>query len=162
MAVLLSAGAMACGCSGGREAVSGTDIAPVAPRSSVPAGIMPKGVAYRMSGDYADNVPITLSASEEIASYPAPSDVWDGARPIPLADGWWLDRRGVGERSVFTRYTYTEYAALKSAPARSDLLASVIAGARVTEVMQLPVTTSEALADTAAVNAYIRTHCRAM
>ncbi len=120
--------------------------------------MMPKGQVYRMSGDYARNVAITLAADGTVQSYPAPTDITPSSAPVELDGGWWLDRRGVTDRSVFTRYTLQEYAALKEAPTPAELLAAVIPGARVTAVMKLPVTTREALADTAAVNSYIATH----
>lgn len=115
----------------------------------------PKGVVYRMSGDYSDNVPVTLGADGSLVSYPAPTDIRDGSRPLPLADGWWLDRRGVTSSTVFTRYTYAGYASLKQAPEPAALLDAVIPGARVTVVRQLPMTTQEAVADTAAVNRWL-------
>lgn len=119
--------------------------------------MMPKGQVYRMSGDYAENVAVTLGADGNILSYPAPTDITPASAPVELADGWWLDRRGVSDSSVFTRYTLQEYAVLEAAPTPAELLAAVIPGARVTVVMKLPVTTREALADTAAVNSYIAT-----
>jgi len=124
--------------------------------------VMPKAVAYRMSGDYAANVPVNLGADGSLVSYPAPSDVSEASMPLPLADGWWLDRRGVGRNSVFTRYTYAEYSALKTVPSPAQLLASVIPGAAVTEVLSLPMTPGEAAADTAAVNDYIRVNAPAI
>lgn len=108
-----------------------------------------------MSGDYADNVPVTLAPDGAIISYPAPTDLTDRSTPLPLADGWWLDRRGISANSVFTRYTYSEYRALPAAPTPTELKASVIPGARVTATLQLPMTVSEATADTAAANAAI-------
>lgn len=113
----------------------------------------PKATAYRMSGDYADNVPITLGPDGSIISYPAPTDLTDRSTPIPLADGWWLDRRGITANSVFTRYTYSQYRALAAPPAPDRLRAAIIPGARVTVVQTLPMSLSQALADTAAVNA---------
>lgn len=115
----------------------------------------PQAVAYRMSGDYSDNVPVTLAADGAIISYPAPGDLTDLSAPLPLADGWWLDRRGISANSAFTRYTYSEYRALPAAPTPAELKASVIPGARVTATLQLPMTVPEATADTAAVNAAI-------
>lgn len=124
--------------------------------ADTPVGVSaPKAVAYRMSGDYADNVPVTLAADGAIISYPAPGDLTDLSAPLPLADGWWLDRRGISANSVFTRYTYSEYRALPAAPTPAELKASVIPGARVTATLQLPMTVSKATADTAAANAAI-------
>ena len=117
---------------------------------------MPKAVAYRMSGDYSDNVPIALNPDGSVRSYPAPTDLGDASEPVKLAGGWWLDRRGVGLGSVFTRYTYADYRALPQAPTPRELLDAVIPGARVTAVERLPLTLNEALADTAAVNRMLK------
>lgn len=119
--------------------------------------VMPKAVIYRTSGDYNMNVPVTLNESgTALVSYPAPSDVAHGQTPIPLADGYLLDRRGIGRNTAFTSYTYSEYAALKAAPSPQELMKSIIPGARVTEAVRLPMTATTAEADTAAVNAMIR------
>lgn len=121
-----------------------------------PVAARQRALAFRMSGDYADNVPLTLAADGTLASYPAPSDISADSAPLPLADGWWLDRRGVTEETVFSRYTLSQYAALKDVPAPQELLASVIPGAKVTAVAPLPMYQQEALADTAAVNEWLR------
>lgn len=119
---------------------------------------MPKAVIYRTSGDYIDNVPITLSANgKEVVSYPAPTDLTDQSTPVPLIDGWLLDRRGVSKNSVFTDYTYAQYRQLKQAPTPEELLKHVIEGARVTATVNINMTTTEAEADTAAVDSIIRT-----
>lgn len=115
----------------------------------------PRAVAYRTDGNFADNVPVQVSPEGVLLSYPAPSDV-RGAAPLPLADGYLLDRRGVGPNTVFTRYTYAAYGALPEAPQPEEILSSVIPGSRVTSAVELPMTMEEAVADTAAVNAYIR------
>lgn len=115
----------------------------------------PAAVAYRTNGDYADNVPVNISADGELTSYPAPGDLRN-ASPVPLADGYWLDRRGVGRNTVFTRYTYNGYSALPEAPLPDQIKQNIIAGSHVTSLIVLPMTIDEALSDTAAVNAYIR------
>lgn len=121
-----------------------------------PARMIPKALIYKMSGEYADNVPITLNDQRTAPlSFPAPGDLGAFARPLPLAGGYWLDRRGISANSVFTCYTYAEYAALPQAPAIAELMASVIPGAVITEIVQLPVTVSAAVNDTAAVNSMI-------
>lgn len=114
----------------------------------------PRAVVYRTNGDYRDNVPVNVSAAGVLLSYPAPADV-RGAEPVALADGYLLDRRGVGDNTVFTRYTYSEYGALSEAPQPEEIEESIIAGSRVTKTIVLPMTVDEALADTAAVNAFI-------
>jgi hypothetical protein len=120
------------------------------------AAFLPKAAIYRMSGDYHLNVPISVSASGELLSYPDPMDIRPGATPIPLAEGYWLDRRGVSELTRFTSYTYDEYSQLEKAPSAESLMAHVIAGATLTEVVLLPMRPNEAAKDTAAVNSIIR------
>lgn len=124
------------------------------PGANMPA---PKARIYRMNGPYAQNVPIQLNAARtEIVSFPAPSDLTSYSTPIPLADGWYLDRRGVGENTAFTRYTYAEYSALPTAPTTTELLNSIIPEARITTIRTLDMTTREAVNDTAALNRRIR------
>ena len=137
----------------GADAPAGVDAGAPAEAERTVGITAPKAVAYRMSGDYADNVPVTLAADGVIISYPAPGDLTDRSAPLPLTDGWWLDRRGISANSVFTRYTYSEYRALPATPTPAELKASVIPGARVTVTLQLPMTVAEATADTAAANA---------
>lgn len=115
--------------------------------------VIPKAVAYRMSGPYADNVPVNVNAAGKIVSYPAPSDLGPGSTPVDLGGGWWLDRRGVSTNSVFTHYTYNEYRTLTAAPSPDELEAAIIPGAKVTEAVALPMTLSEAEADLPAARA---------
>lgn len=117
----------------------------------------PMAVAYRTNGDYHSNVPVNVSATGQLLSYPAPADLRD-AEPLPLTGGYLLDRRGIGPNTVFTRYTYAQYSALPQAPAPDSILAAVIPGARVTASVTLPFTLAEALADTTAVNNWLKTH----
>ena len=102
------------------EAVSSPVVA------SSPLRMLPKAVIYKTKKDYNNLVPITLDASRtKVLSYPAPTDLVN-ARPTPLADGYLLDNRGIGVNSVFTGFTYDEYAALPQAPSIEELLASVV------------------------------------
>lgn len=117
---------------------------------------MPRARVYRMNGNYADNVPVGTDGNGRIISYPAPTDVSAASRPMQLAGGWWLDRRGVGQHTVFTRFTYEEYAALPQSPSVAQLREAIIPGARVTAVEELPWTLREAVTDTAAVNAWLQ------
>ena len=123
--------------------------------ASAPVQAMAKAVVYRMSGDYAGNVAIALTADGKVLSYPDPSDLTPESAPVSLGDGWWLTRCGITPTSVFTRYTYASYMALPSAPSPAELLEAVIPDARVTECRALQMTTAEALADTAAVKAQL-------
>lgn len=117
---------------------------------------VPKAQIYKTNGNYIDNVAITLSQDRKsIISYPAPSDVSVNSQPIALADGYLLDRRGVGKNSAFLKITYSEYSKLKSSPSPAQLMEMIIPDAAVTALVRLPMTTSEAVADTAQVNQII-------
>lgn len=127
-------------------------------KSGVIASPVPKAVVYKMYGNAgAENVPVQMSPSGngQVLSYPAPSDVV-GQEPVALADGYLLDRRGVSANSRFLKWTYAEYGAMQQAPTPEELKAAIIPGAGVTDIHVLDMTTSQALADTAAVNAEIR------
>lgn len=120
------------------------------------AAHLPNGVAFRMSGDYADHVGVQIDAAGQLVSYPAPTDILPDAAAMSLGDGWWLSRQGVTSNTVFTRWTFEEYRNMKSAPTPAEILAAVIPGAKVTMVQTLPMNQTEAFADTAAVCAYLR------
>ena len=125
------------------------------PVNSKPVSSLPRAVVYRMSGDYADNVPVTLRPDGTLLSFPAPTDISDNSRPVKLANGWWLDRRGVSNGTVFLRYTYSEYSKLPEVPSQNELKEAILPGARVVEAISLPMTLQEAIADTTAVNLYL-------
>lgn len=117
---------------------------------------MPKALLYKTSGNYNDKVPVQVSAdSGQLISFPAPTDIPANPEPIRLVYGWLLSPVGVSANSVFTRWTYAEYRALAAPPSPDEILAAIIPGAKVTMTMQAPMTQSEALADTTAVNEFI-------
>lgn len=121
------------------------------------ASTAPKAIIYKTNGSYNANVAINLNASRDaLVSYPAPGDVSVNSQPLVLADGYLLDRRGVGQNTAFISMTYSEYSKLKSAPSPEELMKMIITDARITSLVRLPMTTSEAAADTAAVNQLIR------
>lgn len=105
---------------------------------------MPKASLFRMTGDYARNVAVTLNADGSLAYYPAPGDITSVSAPVEVGDGWWLNRQGLGPNSVFTDWTFEQYRALKATPPQSEIKAHIIPGARVSEFKQLPITASEA------------------
>lgn len=92
--------------------------------------VSPEVFVYKTRKDYSDNVPVIMDSSKtRIISYPAPSDLKIGNRlavPTRLKDNMFLDNRGIGPNAVFLSYTYSEYAALESAPAMEVLLNSII------------------------------------
>lgn len=145
-------GQMASGCRSPKEAAAESSMSATidAPVSMVGPNVqaMPSAIVYRTSADYADKVPVTLSPDGgKVVNYPAPTDLSANSTPILLGDGYLLDRRGIGRYTVFTTYTYDEYRRLKQAPTPDELLAAVIPGSGVTEIISLPVTASQAWAD---------------
>ena len=106
--------------------------------SSKPLAYIPNATAFRMSGDYANNVAVTLAPSGELIYFPAPGDITADSEPVELGEGWWLNNQGIGPNSVFTKYTFAEYAALPSVPSIEQLKQSIIPGAKVTDFMELP------------------------
>lgn len=101
--------------------------------------IVPNATIFRMSGDYSSNVAVTLNSDGFLIYFPAPSDITADSEPIELTDGWWLNRQGLGPNSVFTKYTFAEYAALPETPSPSQLKLEIIPGARVTEFKELQI-----------------------
>lgn len=134
---------------------------PVSVSSSHVAGshadALPKAVIYKTSGDFNDNVAVTLDASgKALVSYPAPSDVSASSCPVPLRNGWLLDRRGaIGAHTAFLDCTYARYAAMPSAPSQSEIMNCIIPGAMVTRYIVLPVSANAALADPGLCDMYI-------
>lgn len=151
-----------CGCATKKEQQPAPELiqAPERVIGNGPVKAVPRAVVYRMAGDAtAANVPMQLDANGNIVSYPDPRDV-RGAEPIALGDGWLLDRRGISEQSVFTRYTYAQYSALAASPTLADLRDAIIPGARPVDIHRLDMTPSQAAADTAAVKAAIAAFSR--
>lgn len=124
-------------------------------RDSKPRNAMPKATAFRISGDYAGHVAITLSPGGQLQYFPDPSDITPNSRPVDLGNGWWLNTQGISASSVFTTYTFDEYAKLKSVPSPDKLKAAVIPGARVTEMQQLPFSVSEARQNLDSIKSYL-------
>lgn len=117
----------------------------VDPIGSRPLGMVLKATAFQMSGDYSNNIAITLNEDGTLAYYPAPSDITEASRPIALGNGWWLNRQGLGPNSVFTKYTFDEYEKLPSVPSQADLKAAIIPGAKVSGWKRLSYPAGEAL-----------------
>lgn len=140
-------------CSGKKEAASATAGAneEAIIRKNVIGGVevrsIPNATVFKMSGDYADNVAVTLNPDGTLAYYPAPSDITVNSSPVALADGWYLNRQGLGSGSVFLTYTFEQYRNLPKAPSHEELLEAVIPGSSVTEFMTLPVSATEAFSN---------------
>jgi hypothetical protein len=99
-----------------------------APASPSPPG--PRVLVYKTKGDYANLVPVALSADKTgIVAYPHPSDVKIGkayATPTRLAKGYLLDNRGIGKNVAFLSMTYAGYGALDTLPSLRRLYGLVI------------------------------------
>lgn len=122
------------------------------------AAYLPKAVIYRTTGDCPELVPVSVDASgNALISYPAPSDLSQASTPLQLADGWWLDRRGISPATRFTTYTYAQYSAMAEAPDPAEIMRHLDADCRIAEIRELPMDISAASADTAAVNRLITT-----
>lgn len=106
--------------------------------------MIPKATAFKMNGNYADNVAVTLDAAGNLVYFPAPGDITANSAPLDLGEGWWLNRQGLGQNSVFTTYTFADYAALPQAPSPEQIKAAIIPGSEVVEMVVLPFTVSEA------------------
>ena len=117
----------------------------VEPIGSRPLGTILKATAFKMTGDYSNNVAITLNEDGTLAYYPATSDITENSRPVELEDGWWLNRQGLSPNSVFTRYTFEEYENLSSVPTQEELKAAIIPGARVSDWKRLSYPAGEAM-----------------
>lgn len=99
---------------------------------------LPMQLAYKMKGDYANLVPVTMDSNhEEIISYPDPCDINSNQRPVALGDGWYLDRRGISMNTAFLDYTYEAYAALKKAPTIEELKAHIIDKEGIKDIVSL-------------------------
>mgnify|MGYP003290698370 CR=1 FL=1 len=84
-------------------------------------------IIYKTRADYSNLVPVTMNSERtRIVSYPAKSDIRPSAKPVALADGWYLDKRGIGQNTVFTDYTYEAYSSLEKTPSISELMEHII------------------------------------
>ena len=120
------------------------------------ADAFPNATAFRMSGDYSQNVAVTLSPEGELLYFPAPSDITADSEPTELKDGWWLNNQGLGPNSVFTKYTFAEYASLPEAPSPQQIKLSILPAARVTDFIELPMKISDARDNIKEVNDYLK------
>ncbi|MGN0213300.1 MAG: hypothetical protein ACI4AH_00650 [Muribaculaceae bacterium] len=121
------------------------------------AAAMPAAIVYKTRADYRDKVPVNIDGrTGQITGYPDPCDLHPGVTPLPLTDGYLLDRRGITPTVAFTSYTYEEYSALKSVPSREQLKQRIIDRTPLVAMYRLPMSATDAEADTAKVNQIIR------
>lgn len=87
-------------------------------------------IIYKTTGDYYNNVPVTLNeAKDRIVAFPAPGDLLilgKPALPVKLKSGFLLDSRGIGPGAVFTSYTYDEYSAMEAPPSLREMYDRII------------------------------------
>lgn len=132
--IVIALGAAACsGCS---PRVSDIVLAePIMPANiGTPVKALPSHIIYKMSGDYANLVPVTIDQDGKLISFPDPIDIRESQKPVPLGNGWYLDRRGVGKNTAFTSYTYEEYHGLASAPSPAEIMEHIVARNAITEI----------------------------
>lgn len=108
-------------------------------------GYIPRATVFKMSGPYADKVAVTLDAQGNLTYYPAPGDITEASKPVYLKDGWWLNCQGLSAGSVFTDWTFTDYAALPATPSPSEIKAHIIPGATVTAMERTTVPVTQAM-----------------
>lgn len=140
---LIAPVALLLGCSSHNNTIT-IPVASVPVQQTGMVAVRPQATAFRMSGDYADKVAVTYDSNGRLVYYPAPTDISKASRPIDLGNGWWLNRQGLSANSVFTRWTFDEYKALKKAPTAEEIKEALIPGACVTDMQTLPVPASEA------------------
>lgn len=101
----------------------------------------PPVIIYKMKADYSNNIPVILSADKKsVIRYPAPGDLFfEGkiSRPTALANGFYLDNRGVNENVAFVSFTYDDYLNFKKAPTAEELFNAVIDDNPLLEIYQL-------------------------
>ena len=125
------------GCSALRKEAKSPSVAAQPQTEAQPVAVIASGsttrqagppvVIYKTTRDYSRNVPVTLNADgTKIVSYPAVSDVRSLPYPTPLADGYLLDNRGIGQHVAFLSYTYEEYASLPQTPTSDELFDKII------------------------------------
>lgn len=117
---------------------------------------LPRAVVYKVDPEYIDKVPVGMNPGKtKMTSFPAVTDIKDNTSPLPMAGGFLLDRQGVGVNTMFLVWTRDEYSSMEVTPKVSQIREAIDPASFIGVVVQLPMTTSEALADTAAVNRII-------
>ena len=128
----------------GSDTQNQSEILEPATLTPIQSRYMPKATAFRMSGDYADNVAVTVGADGNLTYFPDPKDITADSEPLNLGNGWWLNRQGLGKNSVFTKYKFDEYAELPQVPSLQQLKNAIIPGARFNQIIELPYSIGEA------------------
>lgn len=123
----------------GITACKTTTPAPEKAAANRPAAVAsPTVYVYKMKADYSRLVPVILDPTRSrIVSYPHPNDLKAGDAlrlPTALADGYWLDNKGITPQVAFLKYTYEEYSRLKQAPSMEELMDNIADKNPLTEI----------------------------
>jgi hypothetical protein len=85
----------------------------------------PPTLVYKTRADYADYVPVRMNDTRtEVVFCPDPRDLRkpDGYNePIALAQGYFVDNRGIDTNIAFLKLTYQDYANLTRRPTQREL-----------------------------------------
>ena len=118
---------------------------------------LPKAKIYKVNPYYVDKVAVSMSPDKSrLISFPAPSDVTDATSPVGLIDGYYLDCQGIGINTMFLQWTRHEYNRMSQTPSKAQIMEAILPASYIEEIIELPLTTSLALSDTATVNNMIR------
>jgi|JI102314A1RNA_FD_contig_81_326421_length_942_multi_1_in_0_out_0_2 hypothetical protein len=90
----------------------------------------PPLIIYKTKKNYFHNVPFNLTDDKKsIGNYPHPVDVFYKSKlayPTELANGYFIDNRGISIYSAFSSYDYETYSKLKVAPSELDIMQKII------------------------------------
>lgn len=126
-------------------------------RNTTYSSMLPRAIIYKVDKRYRDKVPVAMDGGKmRLISFPAPTDVRESTAPIELADGYLLDRQGVGVNTVFLEWTRDEYSAMHATPSVAAIKEAIIPMSYVSVLVELPMTTQEAAADIEYVNSLIK------
>lgn len=99
-------------------------------------------IIYKTKQDFSQNVPISMNKERtKITGFPAPSDIIINGvlqTPIQLEDGYFYDRRGISNNTVFIKLTYQAYSKLAKNPSIPQLMDLIIEKHPITEVYSCP------------------------
>ena len=113
------------------------------------AAYIPRATVFKMSGPYADKVAVTLTPDGRLSYFPAPSDITPESAPVYVGNGWWLNRQGIGAGSVFTSWTFDEYARLPKTPSPEEIRSHILPDAEVTAFKRTTVLQTNAMKELA-------------
>lgn len=150
-AILVTIMSLFFGACGVKKEVShntGNELPTLSPKPMLKGGeelkVIPNATIFKMNGDYADNVGITLNEDGSILYYPDPKDITGSTSPYPIGNGWYLNRQGLSNNSVFTTFTFDKYRNLQTPPSHKELIESIIPGSGIEEFVEIPLSISDA------------------